>query len=220
MKPLLAAIALINILTGTCTAQTDSLVTRKHFPIKSCRVVFKFVNGPQSGTKTVIFDDWGNLEKEEGVTMTDTIAMRKVLGSVLDSASTSPETSAFQNNFRLAALQHTLIITTNGQRYIIDLDQHTGVKGPILIMEDNMEGVLKQTGFVFARLDTLLGKPCEIWEAHGAFRFWVWNKFYVLKKELMADFPASMRVEEYATEIDESYSIKPDEFKVPDNIIF
>jgi hypothetical protein len=29
-----------------------------------------------------------------------------------------------------------------------------------------------------------------------------------------------MRVEEYATEIDDSYSIKPDEFKIPDNIKF
>jgi hypothetical protein len=78
MKPLLTAIAFISLFTGTCVAQSDSAVGRKHYPIKSCRIVFRFFNGPDSGTKTVIFDDWGNREKEEGVTIQDTVAMRKV----------------------------------------------------------------------------------------------------------------------------------------------
>lgn len=142
------------------------------------------------------------------------------MGFVPDSSSTGPEARAFLNNVRLVAVRHTLIIKTNGQRYIINLDQHTGTKGPILLLGGNFEENFKQTGFVFARPDTLLGKPCEIWESPGVFRLWVWNKFYVVKKELIGDFPASMRVKEYPTEIDESYSIKPDEFKIPENIQF
>jgi len=187
MKPLLTAIAFISLFTGTCVAQSDSVitisdsvlnlsssaVTKRRYPIKSCRIVFRFFNGPDSGTKTVIFDDWGNREKEEGVTIQDTVAMRKIMEFVPDSSSMSPGTRAFLDNIRLAAVRHTLIITTNGQRYIIDLDQHTGTKGPILLMGGSIEENFKQMGFVFARPDTLLGKPCKIWESHGAVRLWI-----------------------------------------------
>ena len=75
-------------------------------------------------------------------------------------------------------------------------------------------------GFKFVRSDTLLGKPCAIWEQPQGFRFWVWKGFYAVKKQMTVAFPGGMRVEEYPTEIDESYTIKPDEFKIPDNIKF
>jgi hypothetical protein len=191
MKPLLAAIAIISLLTSGCTAQPDSAKGRKHYPVKSCRIVFKFFNGPQSGTKTVIFDEWGNKEKEEVVTMTG------------------------------AAKENILILTVASQRYIMDLDQHTGAKSPAkFLFGGSLEENMKQMGFTFVRTDTLVGKPCKVWERPRAFRLWIWNNCYVVKKKMIQDLPGGMRVEEYATEIDDSYSIKPDEFKIPDNIKF
>ena len=218
MKPLLAAIALISLLTSNCAAQSGSAFGRKHYPIKSCRIVLRFINGSESGTKTVIFDDWGNKEKEEGVTMFDTSAMKNSLTALRDSLR-NRGAPAFPDSFQFSAIQHNLIITVEGQRYIVDLDRHTGEKGPILLMGGSFEENMKQMGFAFIRTDTLLEKPCKVWEQAAAVRLWVWNN-YVVKKQMIIGLPAGMRIEEYATEIDESYSIKPDEFKIPDNIQF
>jgi hypothetical protein len=178
MKPLLSIITLIISFTAACTAQSDSVINlsngaavRKHYPIKSCRIVFRFFNGPQNGTKTIIFDDWGNKEKQEAVTMTDTDAMRNNLAGAPPAL----------REMEIPAVQHNLLITVDGQRYAIDIDHHTGAKSPNLLIGGSMEENMKQ---------------------------------------MIADLPASMRVEEYPTEIDESYSIKPDEFKIPDNIHF
>jgi len=224
MKPLLSIITLIISFTAACTAQSDSVITisdsvlnlsngaavRKHYPINSCRIVFRFFNGPQNGTKTIIFDDWGNKEKQEAVTMTDTAAMRNNLAGAPPAL----------REMEIPAVQHNLLITVDGQRYAIDIDHHTGAKSPNLLFGGSMEENMKQMGFAFVRTDTLLGKPCKLYEQSGTFRLWIWKGFWVVKKQMIADLPASMRVEEYPTEIDESYSIKPDEFKIPDNIHF
>lgn len=218
MKPLLIVFALASLLQSNCIAQADSMGGLKHYSIKSCRMVFRFFNGPQSGIKTFTFDDWGNKEKEEVVTTTDTAAMRKDLAFIRDSIG-QPDFRAFLNNISLPAEQHLLTITLQGQRYSINLDQHVGAKGPILVFGDSFEENLKQMGFAFVRSDTLLGKPCKVWEQPGAFRLWVWNNF-VVKKQIAQDLPAGMQMEEYPIKIDEAYSIKPDEFKIPDNIKF
>jgi hypothetical protein len=224
MKPLLPAITLIILVTNTCVAQSDSVitisdsvvnlsgsaVTRKHYPIKSCRIVFRFFNGPQSGTKTVIFDDWGNKEKEEAITMTDTAAMRNNLAGAPPAL----------RQMEIPAIQHNLLITVDGQRYAIDIDHHIGAQRPNLLIGGSMEAEMKQMGFAFVRTDTLLGKPCKVWEDPNAFRFWIWKDFYVIKKQMIQGLPGGMRIEEYPTEIDEAYSIKPDEFKIPDHIQF
>jgi hypothetical protein len=220
MKPLLTAFAFTGLLYSHCFAQANSPDGRKHYPIKSCRIVFRFFNGPQRGTKTIIFDDWGNKEKEEVETMTDTTAMRKAMAGVADSLR-NHGTPAFPDNLQFAPVQHNLKITVEGQSYSMDLDRHLGVKSPArLLFGGSFEENFKQMGFAFVRTDTLLGKPCGVWERPQSFRLWVWKGFYVVKKQLIANMPPGMRVEEYATEIDESYSIKPDEFKIPDNIQF
>jgi hypothetical protein len=198
--------------------QTDSMDGRKHYPIQSCQIVFRFFNGPQSGTKTVTFDEWGNKEKTEIVMSTDTAVMRKWLAALQDSTSPA-ETRAFLNNIPITAEQHLLTISLESQRYNINLDQKVGSRGTVFLIGGSFEENLKQTGFAFMRNDTLLGKPCKVWEMHGGFRFWVWNN-YVVKKQMITDLPQGMRIEEYAVKIDESYSIRPDEFKIPDNIQF
>jgi hypothetical protein len=218
MRPLFTAFTIASLYCSTCVAQSDSMVVRKHYPIKSCQIVFRFINGPQSGTKTVIFDDWGNKEKEEVVTTTDTASMRKGWASLEDS-SHQDRASAFQNNLKLAAVQHNLKITVGGQRYIIDLDTHVGAKSPVYLFGGTLDENMKQMGFSFVRSDTLLGKLCRVWEQPGGFSLWVWNN-YVVKKQIIQGLSAGMRLEEYAIKIDESYSIRPDEFKIPDNIKF
>jgi hypothetical protein len=216
MRHLLIAFTLAGLFHRNCIAQADSMDGRKHYCIKSCRIVLGFVNGPQSGLKTIIFDDWGNKEKEEVVTTTDTATMRKVLASIRDGVGQS-DAPAFLNNIPLAAKQHILTIKLQGQRYVINLDRHVGAKGPFLLLGGSFEENMKQMRFAFVRLDTLLGKPCKVWEQPGGFRMWVWNN-YVVKKQIIQDFPAGMRIEEYPIKIDELYSIEADEFKIPDDI--
>jgi len=219
MKPLLTAFALASLIYSNCAAQPDSMVVKKRYPIKSCRIVFQFFNGPQRGTKTVTFDDWGNKVKEEVVTMTDTATMRKWMASLQDSLN-QPDARAFMQNLRLMAVQHNLKITVGSQSYGIDLDHHIGAKSPVYLFGGSFEGNMKQMGFAVVRTDTFLGKPCKVWEHPGSFRFWIWKNFYVVKKEMIQSLAAGMRMEEYATEIDESYPIKPGEFLIPDNIRF
>jgi hypothetical protein len=104
-----------------------------------------------------------NKEKEEIVTTTDTAAMRKGLASMQDSTD-QPDDRAFLNNIQLTAEQHILTISLQGQRYIINLDRHVGTKGTVLLFGGSFKENMKQTGFVFVRSDTLLGKPCRVWE--------------------------------------------------------
>ncbi|HTR31740.1 MAG TPA: hypothetical protein VMH27_20850 [Puia sp.] len=121
----------------------------------------------------------------------------------------------------IVPVQHVIKITVEREVYAIDLDRHTGAKSSVqLRFRGSVEQNFKQMGFRFVRPDTLLGKPCLIWEKPHAFRLWLWKGFYVVKKQMIDAFPGGMRIEEYPTMIDESYTIKPDEFKIPDNIKF
>ena len=65
--------------------------------------------------------------------------------------------------------------------------------------------------------DTILGKPCIVSIIDNQIKIWRWKNF-ILKKEFM-DKNEENTVFEYVTEIDENYSIKPDEFDVPKDII-
>src|ERR1700755_866771 len=59
-------------LSAAAIAQSSDSSLNKPYGIKSGKIVHKFINGPQSGTKTLIFDDWGRTEKEEVTTISDT----------------------------------------------------------------------------------------------------------------------------------------------------
>jgi len=204
MKPHLLILFLTYCIPLWSIAQSDIAAANRNYGIKSCRIVYTFQNGPQSGSKIVTFDQWGAIEKEEVTTMTDTGLMRKAL----------TDAPAPVNKMALPGVQHVLLIKDTKTKYTIDLGKMIGYVTHASALQVGPDFLEKNS--IVVGNDTILGKPCVIREMHQAFRFWVWNKI-VLKKKLIQNGP-EINVAEYATEIDEDYVMKPDEFKVPPNI--
>ena len=204
MKPFPLFSLLIFIFPMIGHTQSDSAVVKKLYGIKSCKIVFKFYNGPQSGVKTIIFDDWGNMEKEEVITFSDTAIMGKALRQL----------SGGKFHDTIPGVQHNLRIRTAQEIYTIDVSQQVGYKTRSFALFDQTTMMNSMTTAVGT--DTLLGKPCRIVEMQHAFRLWMWDNI-ALKKQLVQEVP-DMKMEEYAIEVDDNYVIKPDEFTVPANI--
>jgi hypothetical protein len=222
MKPLFSFFILLQIYQYSAKAQTDTSAKSRPYDVKSARVVYKFSNGPQSGEKVVVFDNWGRSEKMLVTTVTDTAAMGQMISGIRSEleASSSPHMhmadSALQTlyNARFRAAQHRLKIRVPGQVYMIDLDQQTGYKSEFFAYTS--ESVPFKGEGIEVGKDTVLGKPCRVVEFQHAFRISYWGRI-ALKKTIL-NAPAEVIVEEYAIEVDENYQIKPDEFKVPDSI--
>jgi hypothetical protein len=205
-------------LSVTAGAQPDSSGLQKPYSIKSCKIVYKFFDGPQNGNKTVIFDDWGRKEKEDVVMSTDTAALQQFFSGIRQEiAQTTPKSPMADSMGKafgqeIPVVQHNMKLRIPGQVYAIDLDRMIGYKQEYFIMLPD-SGFLPETE---VGKDTILGKPCKIVEVQHAFRIWYWGKI-ALKRE-MAQKIEGMRIEEFAIEIDENYAIKPDEFIVPVSI--
>jgi hypothetical protein len=190
-------------LSVTAAAQPDSSGLTKPYGIKSCKIVYKFFDGPQNGSKTLIFDDWGRREKEDVVMSTDTAALQKFLSDMHgEIAQTSPKPKP-------PIVQRNMKVRIPGAVYAIDLDRQIGYKqedaSPLPDLDQSEVGK-----------DTILGKPCRIVEVRHAFRIWYWGKI-ALRREMVSKV-LGMRIEEFAIEVDENYSIGPDEFKIPASI--
>jgi hypothetical protein len=205
------------LLMACACAQTDSGSLPKYFGIKTVKIVYKFTNGPQSGEKIIIFDDWGRKEREEVVTNNDTVMFNKALSAIrqmMDSMPHSPIFDSAKQSFQDAvpAVQHNLRIRDSGKVYSIDLDKNTcHVTQDTQLLPDS--GFFGQPG---ARSDTLLGRPCKVVDFQNAFRIWYWKKIPV-KKEVIQHGRA-MGVIEYAISFDEGYKAKPDDFKIPPSV--
>lgn len=197
-------------------AQTAGTSPEKPIDIKSVRLVYTFVNGPQSGEKILVIDDWGKREKEVVTTVTDTSYMRKLSnmaqGQQRDSFSRAADSmlaSLFKN---APSVQHQMLIHDSGQTYMVDLDRNIGSQRPYFQLMPDFGAIgQKEVG-----IDTILGKPCKIVEIEGVFRIWYWGKI-ALKKEIIEKVEG-MNVDEHVVSIDINYKIKPDEFKVPASV--
>jgi hypothetical protein len=187
-------------------AQSDSAASKRFYDIKSCRIVYKFYDGPQSGVKTLIFDDWGKEEKEEVTTVSDTGLMKQMLdvAGLPDSL----------RNMTIPGVQHTLLIRSAYKKYVINLDKKIGYQSTASMQQFGMN--LFEQEAVIVGEDTLLGKRCVVKEIQKAFRLWIWHK--IALKKIIIQKGSPLNVGEYATEIDENYVIKPNEFMVPKNI--
>ena len=199
----------------TAKGDTSDFTGKKFYGIKSCRLVFKFFNGPHKGEKTLIFDDWGNSEKMYGVTQNDT-ALMSLAFQKMSQDSTSPFGKMMGKSMpKLVAETHELIIKTPKEIFKIDLDQKKGYKQPNISLTPELENEFNQNKKV-VRQGEVAGRLCEIQEEDGFMRLWMWNKI-ALKKEAIKSTP-EMRIEEYAIEVDTSYVIKANEFSVPEGI--
>lgn len=197
-------------------AQTASTLPEKPYDIKSVRLVYKFVNGPQRGEKILVIDDWGRREKEVVTTITDTSYMTDMSSTAQaqqkDSFSRASDSMLASISKSIPSVQHQMLIHDSGQTYMVDLDRNIGYQRPYFQFTPNLDAIgQKEVG-----KDTILGKPCRVVEVQGAFRIWYWGKI-ALKKEIIQKVEG-MNVGEYVVLIDVDYKIKPDEFKVPASV--
>lgn len=186
------SITLLILLLLSLTSQTQP-----PYRIKSARIDYIFNNGFQSGTKTLIFTDSGRTEKVYGITQIDT----SLLNTIPEEFSQTQPSSG------------KLVIQTPDSIISIDLKKGIANKRPRsdIDLSSFLDSHLKPIG-----TETFLNRMCEVMDV-GGFKIWYW-KGLALKKELMID--GNQKVYEYAVSIDENYVIKPDEFKVPENVTF
>lgn len=182
---------LVTIFTSTyCVSQAP-------YQIKSGKIDFVWNNGISGGTKTLIFDDSGRLEKLIGVEHIDTSLNLQKLGF--------PE--GFKNYREII---NSLYIQTKDSVFSIDLDSLVGYSRARIYFDiKSLFPADKKIGEI-----EFLGRVCNIMETPvGEMLMWkgiCLNKFF--KNEI------DPIIYEYAISIDESYVIKTNEFKVPANI--
>jgi hypothetical protein len=158
------------------------------YKINSCKIDFVFATGSfQKGTKTLVFADFGKVEKQFGVTYLDTSANTEIPKGMLGNRT----------------VFHTLQIQTPDSVFSVDLDLMTGKKR----VKFGFTSSLIDDQMIKVREDTFLGRKCNIMDFNGV-KLWYW-KGIVLKKEMPID-----GIYEYATSIDENYVVKEDEFQV------
>lgn len=200
-------ISVFLLLLSLNTYSQDSSHSEKIFGIKSCKIVYVFDIGIGKGEKTIIFDDWGNTAKEYGVVYPDTSQMKTLIGKDFPQAFDSMPLSKFSQ------AQHLLKIQTKGVMYNIDLDRKVGYISSYFQPDSSFkfpDGIEKIIG-----TDTFLNRKCIIKSFGDKAKLWYWNNL-VLKKEF--DESDLVKTFEYATSIDETYIIKPDEFDIPKDI--
>jgi|SRR5579862_7922392 len=166
------------------------------YGIKSCKIEFVFSNGLQKGTKIIIFTDSGRLEREEGTSSFDT----------------SVSISFRQNLQGHGIIMHYLRIQTRDSVYSFDLDSMSGSR-KARFKERRMSKDWSQGG----ENDTLLGKICTVKDL-PPLKLWYWKGILLKRERTPLSYPPPFTEYEYATEIDEDYVIKPDEFAIPMNI--
>jgi hypothetical protein len=163
--------------------------------INSCKIVFEFSNGFQKGTKTLIFNDSGRVEKQIGVTQVDT----------------STNNDLPKGIFGSRTVYNSLIIKTKDSIFNIDSDSLKGNKRAVFLSTNGYKELLENGMATKVGTGIFLGRKCDMIDMGGA-QVWYW-KGIALKKELLGD-----KIYEHATSIEEHYVIKPDEFEVPKNV--
>jgi hypothetical protein len=184
----------VNFLYG----QSDSSHSIRYYEMKSCKLTYRFFDGIHEGSKIVIFDDSGVYEKQIVVAhlANDSILRDSILGRIIKK----------DLNF--------LAIKTPQSTYSIDMDSKTGAKRDLILLPFDNDSFLGRRNAIGS--DTILGRACEIVEYAKAIKVWYWKNI-ALKKEMVVD---GIVMQEYATSIDEQYSINKDEFAVPKGVNF
>lgn len=131
--------------------------------IKSCKIEYEFFDGIQKGTKTLIFDDSGWIEKQ-------------IVFSILDSTKLPP---FLAGSPKVKTVNNILTLKTLKWVYNIDLDLKTGQRTSrtLFTMKSLTDNFMKKIGE-----DIYLNKHCIIYDFNG-FKIWIW-KGITLKKEL------------------------------------
>jgi hypothetical protein len=180
--------------------------TKRPYRIKYCKISFTFNNGPQKGTKTLIFDDWGNYEKVYGITETDTAFVRSMMkGSSLPMLDLGEKQSELIINTPTAVFKINLVEKKGGKTAKKNDEQSR-------LLNEMVSSVMQKQVVGY---ETYLGKNCSVEVIKDFMKMWFWNGI-CLKKEFLNG--KELELVEYATEIDESYVPAQSEFEPPRDI--
>jgi len=194
MKQFSLFVFLFVLWLGALCQNEELNISAMPFDIKSCKIVYRFVNGIQQGEKTVVFDDYGKVEK-----MT---ALSIVAGN--------------GNESRIAGdTSYEMTIKKPGELYKVNLKEHTGFKTTRNeTLPLNLES--PRPGQVIIGPDTILDKPCTVVEIFGSLRTWYWNRIPIKKQVIGSGM--TTKIEDVAISIEENYAVSSSEFEVPDGI--
>lgn len=129
------------------------------FDIKAAKIVFNYTGGPETGTETLYFDDYG------------TVAVLVV-----------------DKKMQFGHTNQTTIWKDN-QSTIIDHEKKIVSKSPFrpkatepAAIADTDEQTRKNIGYEKLASEIIAGKTCEVWfNAKQNFKYWLWNKIELKK---------------------------------------
>ncbi len=195
---------MITLLILCATRESQAGDTVKRYRMKSGIVEYE-ISGPQKGTETLYFDDWGIREA------TYTHVTVEMMGFKQET--------------------NTLTILKDGYTYNIDLTKRTGTKIETPLMKelnaraeaegkdmaDVGEEMLVRMGGKKVGTEEFLGKKCDIWvmEQMGS-KIWVYNGITLKSITNMM----GMEISRVATRFEENATIDKSKLDLPTDIKF
>lgn len=179
---------------------TDPEVRR--YRVRSGMVTYT-LSGVQNGTETLYFDQWGMREAKH--------------------------TQAEIGAAGITVQQNQLVVMADGWTTTVDLNRKTGSRIPTPLMPELIEtakreggdmtdigeAMMTRMGAVKVGTETLLGKPCDIWEIQQMnSKTWVWQGI-TLKTEVRM---GGQTVLIEATEVQDNIDVPEERFTIPADV--
>ncbi len=178
------------------TAWFTTVIAQPKCELKSCKIVYEYFDGINTGYKTIIFTDSGLIDKQ-------------IIVSKIDTTKLPPEAKPM---FQSGQESKQLKIQTYDSVFLIDLNSMKGYKSARLSLVLRAENPF----IVKIGTDTFMQKQCDVYDARVS-KIWYWKGVY-LKKEIA--FKEGITIYERAILIDENYLIQKDEFTIPEGVQF
>lgn len=160
------------------------------FTIKAAKIVFNYTGGPETGTETLYFDDYGNTavlvvnKKNAFGAVNQTITWKDKKGLIIDHTKKTVSRSFFRSK-------------ATEPPGIADIDDKT---------KNNI-------GYEKSADATIAGKICQVWfNKKSNIKYWLWNKLD-LKLENQGVYTKEAISVEIITEIPASVMVIPKEYK-------
>ena len=187
---------------------------KKHFGVKSCKLMYKFFDGIRQGERTVIFDEWGNVGRVYTVTRNDTAILSGMFNKMPPG-----KDNPFLKEYRSRLTNQTgdiqeLVIKNEKETITINLDTREGVRqsnASLPLIESYADKEKKVIG-----QEKVLGLLCDVVLIGTSEKVWLWNNIVLRKQQQLNK--TDLKVEEYVTDVDADYVIRTGEFNVPDGM--
>ncbi|RED97473.1 hypothetical protein [Marinoscillum furvescens] len=193
---LLFSSSVLNAQTGNSTSLNEKLPAR--FPLEEAEITYTIINGAE-GSVRLIFDrnGWRSYETKE-------IVFKRY------GVSSSEMRSTLTDGNMMYSINHLDSSGTKSSDYT--WSQLLGYKN----LEQTSKAIYNQQGGQLTGLDTLLGKPCNVWvfEKGSVAELWEWNALPLKVVKRVPGITYEMVAEEMRTQP----TISEDDFSLPDYV--